>query len=174
MAHTHRVPSAEFLLAQVLDGNAWQLTGEAEGVTLSTPKYIQLKTGELEVIITIVELIATGDDIKAFGLKGPTVIADGSPLPLVNKNDLFSSKLPALQAFDNPTVTNRGSTLGGNAAYGSNQTPQRFIRLADVARGDVYVLKPNSSYLFEITSSGTSNVFFSLNCVESNYFRDAI
>lgn len=64
---------------------------QAFTLTSAAPKHIQLKTGSQEVVITTWEIPAVGDDVRAAGLKSPTISVDGTADVLLHINFLESN-----------------------------------------------------------------------------------
>jgi hypothetical protein len=166
-----RISTTNFMLDQVLKGNAFQVPSGPLTVTSVSPFYFLIATSNEELIITDVIVTASGDDVTAEGFKDSEVSNLGSAVTAVNKNTTSDYELHA-SLYSGSTVTNEGTMLDSATAFGSNQMPQRSVTLADISKGDAYVLASNSQYLFKVTSSGTSNLYFTITFVESNYIRD--
>lgn len=170
MTHKHRVPALEFFISQILDGNAWQYDAAAQ-ITSTAPLRLAIRTNAAAAIVTLVEIIAAGDDITATGYYGSSV-SGGTPAALSNKNEYYDSKEPETVVLLAPTVVTYGKQVGLRTAYGSNQTPQREIRLADVSTGNIYMLQPYTDHIFELATPGTASASFSLTLTEGSYMLE--
>lgn len=166
--HKTRVHTDNFVHQQILQGSAYQIITDAAPVTSDTPLQLLIQTGELEVIITLASVIASGDNVVGTGYSGAEVSALGTLAIVRNKNDVVNG-IPVTKCYLNPTVTSLGEEMAAKASFGSNQMPERDFDLADISKGDFYVLKPNYNYLLQIVSEGASTVYFTLAFTESNY-----
>lgn len=110
-------------------------------------KYALLRTGALPVHI-YGEITASGESTMEF-FESPTTTADGTPVPVLNKNRNSSNTTEVL-VFDAPTVTLTGTLIDPFLMTGSINAGGK-----DRNQNEWLVL-PNTDYLVKITAIAAS------------------
>lgn len=153
------------------EGNAWEMTVEALGLTITQTILIQLSTGDNDVHIRSAHYWTDAALARMEILSGVTLTTGTTPIVPVNRiqsPDHIKAKPTDLLIFSDPTGISGGDEMerdlfGGGAAAGNAS------RSGSGAVGDEFILAKNTDNLIRLTNLEAAarnfllSVFFYLN-----------
>lgn len=167
-----RAQSDSFILTETLKGNAFvYYSGPIEPAQAGANIDLVIEVGDEELVIVDARLATEGGNVDAVGYKAPTYTGGVSLNTSVQNRNQCSTKQLKSQLKAGATVTNAGTVMEGVHVFSTNQTNGGTASIAAAERGLVYVLAPNSKYLFRVTTSTTDTLYFTLSVAESNYWE---
>lgn len=137
---------------EIHKGKFFSYINYARGLALSATINVGIKTGDNEA--HLVYCVNTIFDTNIRLYKQPT-ISTFNTITVINHNDTLNI-VNTVQIGSNTTISSLGS-LWFDVQAGYNGLPSTLPMASKVDRTNEYVLKANSSYLFQIINNGASN-----------------
>jgi len=129
-----------------INGNRYTISFAAS-VAASGIVNLQLKTGAATCVILDWVVGSTAQPLTAEAIESPT-ITDGTTAITPYNNNRQSSKMPVTLFYSDPTGISGGTAILREAISGTKGLG------GDISEGYAWVLKTNTSYVWQITNVG--------------------